>query len=97
MRLGEERFLVLHMFGALDRENGIELSRRQIVLQPIAQEILGIAPAATLRDCMPVLRLRNGDRGNRSAMFKRENSRCGSVTASDIADARAGANARTLA
>lgn len=38
IRLSEELFLVLHVLGTLDRQNGIKRSRRQIVLQPIAQE-----------------------------------------------------------
>ena len=48
MGLRKEHLLVLHVFRAFDREDGIEHSRWKIVLQPVAQEILGIVRASAI-------------------------------------------------
>ena len=67
MGLRKEHLLVLHVFGAFNRENRVEHARRKIVIQPVAQEIVGIESVPRWATRMAVLCRRNRDRRNRRA------------------------------
>ena len=82
--LSKRPLLVAHVFGAFDRDHGVESARREIVGQPITQPVTGVL---RLRVALRVLYLSRGDGNPRHHCAKlfRQHTRCAAVTASDIA------------